>query len=167
MVRAGSPPLCSEPSSSRVPPVPLRSQRSLPGHGRPRQARALGRAPARCSRLCLVSGIRTEQDFYVRLIDSMTKQVGAAGRPPSGGWQPSGRPREPNPPPRRGRSARRGRDGASASRGHGRSPAPGTRRAAGGQRGPAGPCLLLGCARKIQATLRPAQSGLRMVLSLN
>lgn len=97
---APSPPAASaaaEPSSARAAaaPVPLRSLRSVPGRcrdaggpGRPEPSGEPRRAAAgrpRSSRLCLVSGIRTEQDFYVRLIDSMTKQVGAAGRPPSRG----------------------------------------------------------------------------------
>lgn len=105
----------------------------------PRRARALGRAPARCHRpssshLCLVSGIRTEQDFYVRLIDSMTKQVGAAERPRrTGGWQPSGRPpgarrggpRRRNPPPLRKEAAlsRQGR-GCRLPQGTAALPAP-------------------------------------------
>lgn len=103
---AGCPPAASsvgKPTRGRraAAPAPLRSahpcagcpaaagaagSRATPGgspggpepSGEPRRA-AAGRP--RSSHLCLVSGIRTEQDFYVRLIDSMTKQVGAAGRP--------------------------------------------------------------------------------------
>lgn len=77
-----SPPLRASPRSV------LRAQPDWGGQLRPRKLRRvralgrtplLGRWPRRSSLLCLFSGIRTEQDFYVRLIDSMTKQVGAAG----------------------------------------------------------------------------------------
>lgn len=81
-------PLLPSPLLRASPRSVLRAQPDWGGQLRPRKLRRvralgrtplLGRWPRRSSLLCLFSGIRTEQDFYVRLIDSMTKQVGAAG----------------------------------------------------------------------------------------
>lgn len=94
-----------------------------------------------------------------RLHDQAGGCCGAAAE--QGGWQPSGRPREAKPAPAAG---------PLCPAGQGRSrrlplrPPTGLR---GSEGVPVGPCLRLGCGRKIQATLQPSQSGLRMVLSLN
>uniref|UniRef100_A0A8B9EIX2 Transcription factor COE1 n=3 Tax=Neognathae TaxID=8825 RepID=A0A8B9EIX2_ANSCY len=70
------------PSAPRIPAPCARLGRGAPAgtpdgsepSGEPRSGPTAAGRP-RSSLLCLVSGIRTEQDFYVRLIDSMTKQA--------------------------------------------------------------------------------------------
>lgn len=170
MVRAGSPrgrPRClrgcraqQRPASPGSPPLPALAAgtRAAPAGPSPRASPGwLPPAPLLSSRLCLVSGIRTEQDFYVRLIDSMTKQVGAADRPSRGvaavGAAPGGETRP--------------RGGAAVPGGAGTEPPPPAGTAAlplrpptglrGGEGVPVGPSLRLGCGRKIQATLQPSQ----------
>lgn len=97
------------PSAPRIPALGARLGRGAPAgtpdgsepSGEPKRGPTAAGRP-RSSLLCLVSGIRTEQDFYVRLIDSMTKQVrkfplsSLLGLPlrlvPSAGSAPGARP---------------------------------------------------------------------------